>query len=79
MIRHNKHNDDNDNLTFSNAQGLKWCKHVSPYIYAGEEWPLDSYSVRPGMERIICEFCFDFTCYLQTKNVSKIAKIIIKW
>jgi len=32
-------------------------------MYAGEEWPLDGYSVRPGMERIICEFCFDFTCY----------------
>ena len=47
-------------------------------MYAGEEWPLDGYSVRPGMERIICEFCFDFTCYLQTKNIRIETKIIIK-
>ena len=54
--------------TFSNARGLRWCKQVSPYIYAGEEWLLDGYCVRPGMKWIICEFCFDFTCYLKTKT-----------
>ena len=58
--------DDDDNLswTFSNAHGLRWCKQVSPYMNAGEERLLDGYCVRPGMERIICELCFDFTCYL---------------
>ena len=62
--------------TSSNAQGLNWCKHVAPYIYAGKKRLLDGYMVRPGMERMICELCFGFTCYLKTNKISKITKII---